>query len=166
MKRNLVIRLTLAGLLVAIAVVGSLLSFPVFGSKCAPVQHMVNVVAGILLGPWYALGVGFLAALIRNLTGLGSLLAFPGSMVGALLCGLVWKYTKKLLPALLGEVIGTGVLGGLLAYPIAIALGNLVDPPATMVNAAGDYVVSFIVSRFVDGKDWLQKKLHSEKVEG
>ena len=50
-----------------------------------------------------------------------------------------------------------------IAYPIAIALGNLIDPPATMVNAAGDYVVSFIVSRFVDGKDWLQKKLHSEK---
>ena len=46
-----------------------------------------------------------------------------------------------------------------IAYPIAIALGNLVDPPATMVNAAGDYVASYIVSRFVDGKDWLQKKL-------
>ena len=46
------------------------------------------------------------------------------------------------------------------AYPIALALGNLVDPPATMVNAAGDYVVSFIVSRFVDGKDWLQKQLN------
>ena len=46
-----------------------------------------------------------------------------------------------------------------IAYPIAIALGNLVDPPATMVNAAGDYVVSFIVSRSVDGKDWLQKRL-------
>ena len=47
-----------------------------------------------------------------------------------------------------------------IAYTVALALGNLVDPPATMVNAAGDYVVSFIVSRFVDGKDWLQKKLH------
>ena len=47
-----------------------------------------------------------------------------------------------------------------IAYPIAIALGNLVDPPATMVNAAGDYVVSYIVSRFVDGKDWLQKQLN------
>ena len=47
-----------------------------------------------------------------------------------------------------------------IAYPIAIALGNLVDPPATMVNAAGDYVVSYIVSRFVDGKNWLQKKLN------
>ncbi|MDO4811320.1 MAG: dicarboxylate/amino acid:cation symporter [Eubacteriales bacterium] len=46
-----------------------------------------------------------------------------------------------------------------IAYPIAIALGNLVDPPATMVNAAGDYVVSFIVSRFADGKNWLQEQL-------
>ena len=46
-----------------------------------------------------------------------------------------------------------------IAYPIAIALGNLVDPPATMVNAAGDYVVTYIVERFVTGKDWLQKQL-------
>lgn len=45
------------------------------------------------------------------------------------------------------------------AYPFALALGNLVDPPATMVNAAGDYVVSFIVERFANGKDWLQKKM-------
>mgnify|MGYP001047391216 FL=1 len=43
------------------------------------------------------------------------------------------------------------------AYPIAITIGNLVDPPATMINSAGDYVVSFLVSRFVDGKDWFQK---------
>ena len=43
------------------------------------------------------------------------------------------------------------------AYPIAITIGNLVDPPATMINSTGDYVVSFLVSRFVDGKDWFQK---------
>lgn len=49
-----------------------------------------------------------------------------------------------------------------IAYPISIALANLLDPPATMVNAAGDYVVSFIVSRYVDGKDWLQKKLRKD----
>ena len=47
-----------------------------------------------------------------------------------------------------------------IAYPIALALGNLIDPPATMVNAAGDYVATFIVSRFVDGKGWLQKQLN------
>ena len=52
-----------------------------------------------------------------------------------------------------------------IAYPIALAIGDLVDPPATMVNSAGDYVVSFIVSRFVDGKDWLQKKLNKEDKE-
>ena len=46
-----------------------------------------------------------------------------------------------------------------IAFPILVAIGNLVDPPATMINSAGDYVVSFIVSRYVDGKDWLQKKL-------
>ncbi len=49
-----------------------------------------------------------------------------------------------------------------IAYPFALALGNLIDPPATMVNAAGDYVASFIVSKYVDGKDWLQKQLHHE----
>lgn len=48
------------------------------------------------------------------------------------------------------------------AYPFALALGNLVDPPATMVNAAGDYVASFIVERFVNGKDWLQRKINQK----
>ena len=47
------------------------------------------------------------------------------------------------------------------AFPILVAIGNLVDPPATMINSAGDYVVSFLVSRFVDGKDWFQKVLAS-----
>ncbi len=50
-----------------------------------------------------------------------------------------------------------------LAFPILVAIGNLVDPPATMINSAGDYVVCFIVSRFVDGKDWLQKALAAKK---
>lgn len=49
-----------------------------------------------------------------------------------------------------------------IAFPIAQAIGDLVDPPATMVNAAGDYVASYIVSRFNDGKDWLQKKLKDQ----
>ena len=49
-----------------------------------------------------------------------------------------------------------------IAFPMALAIGDLVDPPATMVNATGDYVASFIVSRFNDGKDWLQKKLRAD----
>ncbi|MDO5444242.1 MAG: dicarboxylate/amino acid:cation symporter [Eubacteriales bacterium] len=49
------------------------------------------------------------------------------------------------------------------ALPIAWALGDLVDPPATMVNAAMDYVSTFIVSKYVDGKDWLTKAMNKKK---
>ena len=50
-----------------------------------------------------------------------------------------------------------------MAFPILVTIGNLVDPPATMINAAGDYVVCFLVERFVSGKDWLKKHLASKK---
>ena len=135
-------KLALAGVLCAVAVVGSMFSFPVFGSKCAPVQHMVNVLCAVLLGPWYGVAVAFVASLLRNLLGLGSLMAFPGSMCGALLCGILYHKTKNLLATLCGEVFGTGIIGGLLAWPVAVFL---------MGKAAGDiafyaYIVPFLVS--------------------
>ena len=89
-------KLSIAGVFCAVAVVGSLFSFPVFGSKCAPVQHMINILCAVLLGPGYGVGVAFGASLIRNLLGLGSLMAFPGSMFGALLCGLAYKFSKNI----------------------------------------------------------------------
>ncbi len=49
-----------------------------------------------------------------------------------------------------------------MAFPILVAIGNLLDPPATMINSSGDYVASFIVSRFVDGKNWLEKAMAKE----
>ena len=135
-------KIALAGVLCAVAVVGSMFSFPVFGSKCAPVQHMVNVLCAVLLGPWYGVAVAFVASLLRNLLGLGSLMAFPGSMCGAFLCGIVYHKTKNLLATLCGEVFGTGIIGGLLAWPVAVFL---------MGKAAGDiafyaYIVPFLVS--------------------
>ena len=74
-------RLALAGVFTALAIVGSFLSFPVAGSKCAPVQHIINILAAVTLGPWYSVGIAFCASLLRNLLGLGSMMAFPGSMV-------------------------------------------------------------------------------------
>ena len=139
MKKSSVRKLTLAGLLVAVAVVGSLFSIPVLGSKCSPVQHMVNVLAAVMLGPWYACGMGFAAALIRNLLGLGSLLAFPGSMIGALL----YKLWPKLPVAYVGEVFGTGILGGMASYPIAAVLMN------NSAAALFTFVPSFLISTAV-----------------
>ena len=142
MKNYRTKKLALAGVLCAVAVAGSTLSFPVFASKCAPVQHMVNVLCAVFLGPWYGLGAAFAASLLRNLLGLGSLLAFPGSMCGALLCGLVWRKSKNLRLTLAAEVFGTGVLGGLLAYPAAVAFMGA-DAGTVAFYA---YVAPFLIS--------------------
>ena len=146
MKKNSIRKLTIAGVLVAVAVVGSLFSIPVLGAKCSPVQHMVNVLGAVLLGPWYALGMGFAAALIRNVLGLGSLLAFPGSMIGALLCGLAYKACPKLPVAYVGEVFGTGILGGLASYPIAAFKAALFTfVPSFLVSTAVGAAISVLV---------------------
>lgn len=142
MKSNQTKKLCVAGILCAAAVVGSMFSVPVFGSRCAPVQHMVNILCAVVLGPWYGVGVAFGASLIRNLLGLGSLMAFPGSMFGALLCGIVYWKTKNIPFTLAAEVFGTAILGGLCAYPVAVLL---------MGVGAGDvafyaYIIPFLIS--------------------
>ena len=142
MKSEQTKKLCLAGILCAVAVVGSLFSFPVLGSKCAPVQHTVNILCAVVLGPWYGVLVAFCASLIRNLMGLGRLMAFPGSMLGALLCGIAFWKTKNVPLTLVAEVLGTGILGGLCAWPVAILF---------MGKSAGDvafyaYIVPFLIS--------------------
>lgn len=133
-------KLALTGVFIAVAVVGSLFSIPVLGSRCSPVQHLVNILCAVFLGPWYGLAAAFLASLIRNFLGLGTLLAFPGSMCGALLAGLLYHWVKKLPAAWLGELFGTSVIGGLLAYPVAaFVMGNA-------SAALFAYIVPFLIS--------------------
>ena len=103
---------------------------------------LAGMLCAVFLGPGYGLGVAFVASLLRNLLGLGSLLAFPGSMCGALLCGLMYKKTANLPATLCAEVFGTGIIGGLLSYPIAIAFMGVVA--GTIGYTA--YVVPFLVS--------------------
>ena len=134
-------KLALAGVFCALAVVGSLFHFlyseanvhrySIWSTSCVPSFYT-----------GYGVAVAFVASLIRNLLGLGSLLAFPGSMIGALLCGLMYWKVKKIIPTLIAEVFGTGILGGLCAYPMAILF---------MGKTAGDiafyaYVIPFLVS--------------------
>lgn len=144
MKRNhTVYKLSLAGLLTALAVVGSFISIPIGGSKCAPVQHMVNIFGAVLLGPFWNVGIAFTASLLRNLLGLGSLMAFPGSMIGALCCGVAYRLSHRLLLTCTAEALGTGLLGGLAAYPVAKLLMNL-NVTGTFV-----YVMPFFLSTAV-----------------
>ncbi len=145
-------KLVLTAVFAAVAVVGSLFSFPVFGSKCAPVQHLINVLCAVILGPGYGVAAAFVSSLIRNLLGLGTLLAFPGSMCGALLAGLMYHYIKKLPAAYIGEVFGTAVIGGMLSYPVAAfimgskgaALFTFVVP--FLISTAGGTLLAVLIT--------------------
>ena len=141
-------KLAIASLLTAVAVVGSLFSFPVLGSRCSPIQHMVNILCAVFLGPWYGVCAAFAASFLRNLLALGTLMAFPGSMVGALLCGLMYAKTNSLSAACVGEVFGTGILGGLAAWPIStLILGQTAAVYAYM----GPFLISTIGGSIIAG---------------
>ena len=115
-------KLAVSGMLAAVAMAMSGFAIPIGASKCFPIQHLCNVIAGIFLGPVYGVAMAFCTSLVRNLIGTGSLLAFPGSMVGAFLCGWLYQKTGKKAAAYFGEVFGTGILGGVLCYPVAVLL--------------------------------------------
>ncbi|MBF8984459.1 dicarboxylate/amino acid:cation symporter [Lutibacter sp. B2] len=83
-------------------------------------------------------------------------------------------YLSAVLLAVLSGVVMSGVPGGGLigemlivnmygfppeAFPIIATIGYLVDPPATMINVTGDTVAAMMVTRMVEGKDWMKKKL-------
>ena len=103
-------KLLTAAMLTALSVSLSSFAIPIGASKCFPIQHLCNVIAGVFLGPGYGVAMAFCTSFIRNLLGTGSLLAFPGSMVGAFLCGLLYQRTGRLAAAYFGEVFGTGIL--------------------------------------------------------
>lgn len=127
-------------ILVAIAVALSPFFIPVGISKCFPAQHMVNILAAVMLGPWYALVIALVAGIIRNILGLGTLLAFPGGMIGAILAGLAYQAFRNVYLAGLGEIIGTGLLGGLASAWIVgpIFMGKSM--------AVGTLIIAFSVS--------------------
>lgn len=124
-------KLALAGILTAVGVVGGTLSIPVGFTRCCPTQSVVNVIAGVFLGPWYSVGMAFCVSVIRNMMGTGTIMAFPGSMCGALLAGLLYRWKPKLWSACLGEIVGTGVLCAFLAYPIATLILGVECGPFT-----------------------------------
>lgn len=171
MKNTQLRKLTIAALFAALAVVCLTFSIPVGASKCLPVQHFVNIVAGVFLGPGYAVGVAFVTSLIRNLLGTGSLLAFPGSMCGAFLSGMLYKLFRKLPFAYIGELFGTSVIGGMISFPVATlimsneaALFTYVFP--FFVSSCGGTIIAAIlvpalkkagVDRFINGSESKEK---------
>lgn len=117
---NKTLKMTVTAMLVAVGTITShLFSIPIGFTKVFPMQHFINVLSAVILGPGYAVLQAFSVSLLRNMLGTGSLFAFPGSMIGAFLAAYLFSKTKKLSMALTGEVVGTGILGAIACYPLA-----------------------------------------------
>lgn len=149
--------------LTAIGVLGSqFLWFPAGIAKAYPVQHAVNVIAAVLLGPGPAVVIAFMIGLIRNMLGLGSLLAFPGGMIGALLAGLCYKYSRKNLAAAAGEIIGTGLIASLVAVPfsnllLGTAFGAFFFLPSFLVSSISGGLIGLIVAVRLKARQSIQQ---------
>ncbi|WP_028973033.1 energy coupling factor transporter S component ThiW [Spirochaeta cellobiosiphila] len=90
-------------------------SIPIGIAKINPTQHFINVLLAILAGPWASVLSATGLAIIRNSLGLGTILAFPGGMIGAFIAGVLYKITGKFISASMGEVIGSGILAPLIS---------------------------------------------------
>lgn len=135
-------KLVILAILVALGVVLSpILRVP----GMAPMQHFINVICAVILGPWYALVCAISIAILRmSLMGI-NLLAVTGAIFGAVLSGLLYRRTGSLLMAVVGEVIGTGVIGALVSYPVmALIYGNT---EVTLFT----YLPSFLLGTIIGG---------------
>jgi energy-coupling factor transport system ATP-binding protein len=98
-------------ILAALAIALSPISIPTGVARLSPTQHLINVLAAVLVGPWWGLAVALVTSVVRNALGLGTPLAFPGSVFGVVLAGLAYQITRNVFAAAIGELIGTGIIG-------------------------------------------------------
>ena len=138
----------LAGMFAAAGVVLSVISIHMGPTKCFPFQHAINVMAGITLGPLWALGAAFITSLIRNMMGTGSLFAFPGSMFGALFVGIAAKFLngKYKLAAALAEPVGTGIIG---AWVSSIIVAPFIGKSIGFSFFAASFLMSSVPGAFI-----------------
>jgi energy coupling factor transporter S component ThiW len=106
-------------------VLNTFVSFP----KMAPFQHFINVISAVLLGPWGALACAFMTGSMRMILNGSTILAIVGAIFGAFLSGLLYRTFKKLIWAVIGEVIGTGIVSAIVSVPVMQFIGKLPAVP-------------------------------------
>ncbi len=89
----------------------------VYFPAMAPFQHFVDVLAAVLLGPWYGCAAAFLCGCMRMISG-RTIQAITGAVFGPVLGGLLWQKTHNIYLVFLGEVVGTGFCGAMASYPL------------------------------------------------
>jgi energy-coupling factor transport system ATP-binding protein len=136
-----------AVILVAIGVtISPFISIPIGVAMIYPGQHFINMMGAVLLGPWWAAGIALVISILRNYFGTGTLLAFPGSMIGAFLAGVVYRYTRNIYLGALGEIFGTGFLGAVVSALIVapVFMGKPKALGALMIAFSGSTILGSI----------------------
>ena len=118
-------------------------AIPVGPTRVLPYQHMVNVLAGIILGPWIGAGIALAIGTIRIGLGTGSIFAIPGGVPGVLVVGLAYRYWMKKNSVALLEPVGTGIGALISAFLVAPLAGTPSLPPILGVT---DQWVVFLIA--------------------
>jgi len=146
-----------AVILVAIGVVlAPYTSFPIGIAKVNPTQHFVNLIGAVLLGPWWATIIAAVIGIIRNAMGVGTLLAFPGGMIGALLAGYFYRWIRNVYAAAGGEIIGTGfiapVVSALFVAPVLMgkAIPLLLLVPSFLASTVAGAVLGVLALNMLE----------------
>lgn len=150
-------KLAEVSILIALGVVLSFFPgpIPIGPTYVFPFQSMINVIAGILLGPWYAAGAALGIGIIRIFFHTGTVFSLPGGIPGAILVGLTYRYTKSYLSAF-AEIPGTVIFGALLSafivapvFDISATLWFFIIafvPPAVLGSSIG-YIMMIALKR-------------------
>ncbi|MGQ9680746.1 MAG: energy coupling factor transporter S component ThiW [Candidatus Bathyarchaeia archaeon] len=116
-------QIALSAVLTALGVILSpLFSIPIPPIKAYPLQHCINIIAGVMLGPSWAVIIATMIGIIRNLLGTGTFFAFPGGVFGGLVVGLVYKYLWRSDFSAFTENLGTVVIGATVGYSFVSGL--------------------------------------------
>ncbi len=115
-KENHVLRMIFLSMLVGLGVVIS----PILRIEgMCPMAHLINITCSVFMGPWYSLLCASLIGILRMvLMGIPPL-ALTGAVFGAVLSGILYRASRgRLWAAVLGEIIGTGIIGAVASYPV------------------------------------------------
>ena len=143
-------------------------SFPIGIAKVNPTQHFVNVIAAVVLGPWWAAIIAAVIGVIRNAMGVGTLLAFPGGMIGALLAGFFYRFRWNIYDGAIGAVIGTGfiapVVSALFVAPVLMgkAIPLLALIPSFLASTVVGAVLGVLALKLLHRADIIELKSYSD----
>ncbi len=142
-SKQLLLKHTMLAMLVATGVVIS----PILRIEgLCPTAHLINIVCSVFLGPWYSLLCACMVGVIRMVFLGIPPLALTGMVFGAVLSGLLYRLSRgRIIFAVIGEIIGTGIIGATVSYAVM----------AYLVGRSGltlfFYVPSFVTATVMGG---------------